>query len=73
MQNKKIEKLSDFKGLKIRTMENPYHINFWKSLGANPTPMSYSEVYIGLQQGTIDAQEKPLEAIIVPRFYEQQD
>lgn len=71
--NKKIEKLSDFKGLKIRTMENPYHIKFWKSLGANPTPMSYSEVYIGLQQGTIDAQENPLEAIIVPRFYEQQD
>lgn len=71
--NKKIEKLSDFKGLKIRTMENPYHIKFWKALGANPTPMSYSEVYIGLQQGTIDAQENPLEAIIVPRFYEQQD
>ncbi len=61
------------KGLKIRTMENPYHIKFWKALGANPTPMSYSEVYIGLQQGTIDAQENPLEAIIVPRFYEQQD
>ncbi len=55
--NKRIEKLSDFKGLKIRTMENPYHIKFWKALGANPTPMSYSEVYIGLQQGTIDAQE----------------
>ena len=65
--------MSDFKGLKIRTMENPYHIKFWKALGANPTPMSYSEVYIGLQQGTIDAQENPLEAIIVPRFYEQQD
>lgn len=71
--NKRIEKLSDFKGLKIRTMENPYHIKFWKALGANPTPMSYSEVYIGLQQGTIDAQENPLEAIIVPRLYEQQD
>lgn len=71
--NKKIEKIGDFKGLKIRTMENPYHIKFWKSIGANPTPMSYSEVYIGLQQGTIDAQENPLEAIIVPRFYEQQD
>lgn len=71
--NKRIEKLSDFKGLKIRTMENPYHIKFWKALDANPTPMSYSEVYIGLQQGTIDAQENPLEAIIVPRFYEQQD
>lgn len=71
--NKKINSFEDFKGVKIRTMENKNHIKFWKSLGANPTPMSYSEVYIGLQQGTIDAQENPLEAIITPRFYEQQD
>lgn len=71
--NKKIEKIQDLKGIKIRTMENPYHIQFWKLVGANPTPMSYSEVYIGLQQGTIDAQENPLEAIIGPKFYEQQD
>ena len=49
--------LADFKGQKIRTMENSYHLAFWKALGANPTPMSFSEVYIGLQQHTIDAQE----------------
>lgn len=71
--NKKITKLEDFHSVKIRTMENPYHILFWKSIGANPTPMAYSEVYIGLQQGAIDAQENPLESIIAPRFYEQQD
>lgn len=71
--NVAVEDIEDFKGIKIRTMENPYHIMFWKLLGANPTPMSYSEVYIGLQQGIIDAQENPLEAIIVPKFYEQQD
>lgn len=71
--NKKIKGIDDFRAVKIRTMENPYHILFWKSLGANPTPMAYAEVYIGLQQGTIDAQENPLESIIAPRFYEQQD
>lgn len=70
--NKKVEKFEDFKGIKIRTMENKNHIKFWNSLNANPTPMAYAEVYIGLQQGTIDAQENPLEAIIAPKFYEQQ-
>ena len=48
-------------------------MDFWKSLKANPTPMTFSEVYIGLQQGTIDAQENPYEVIVSSRLYEQQD
>lgn len=71
--NKNVTSLSDFKGQKIRTMENPYHMVFWKSIKANPTPMTFSEVYIGLQQGTIDAQENPYEVIVSSRLYEQQD
>lgn len=71
--NKKVENLSDFKGQKIRTMENSYHMAYWKNLGASPTPMTFSEVYIGLQQGTIDAQENPYEVIVSNRLYEQQD
>lgn len=71
--NKAISKFEDFKGQKIRTMENSYHLDFWKSLKANPTPMSFSEVYIGLQQHTIDAQENPYEVIVSNRLYEQQD
>lgn len=71
--NIKVEKIEDFKGQKIRTMENPYHLEYWKSLGANPTPMAFAEVYIGLQQGTIDAQENPYEVIVSSKFYEQQD
>ena len=70
--NKKIQSLSDFKGQKIRTMENSFHIDFWKALKASPTPMTFSEVYIGLQQGTIDAQENPYEVIVSNRLYEQQ-
>ncbi len=54
-------------------MENPYHMDFWKSIKANPTPMTFSEVYIGLQQGTIDAQENPYEVIVSSKLYEQQD
>lgn len=71
--NKKVTGFQDFRGQKIRTMENSYHIDFWKCLKANPTPMSYSEVYIGLQQHTIDAQENPYEVIVSNRLYEQQD
>ncbi|MGN1267581.1 MAG: TRAP transporter substrate-binding protein [Dorea sp.] len=71
--NKAVSDFSDFKGQKIRTMENSYHLAFWKSIHANPTPMSFSEVYIGLQQHTIDAQENPYEVIVSNRLYEQQD
>ena len=71
--NKAVNSFADFKGQKIRTMENSYHLAFWKALGANPTPMSFSEVYIGLQQHTIDAQENPYEVIVSNNLYEQQD
>ena len=71
--NKPVNGIEDFKGQKIRTMENPFHLAFWKSIGANPAPMSFAEVYIGLQQHTIDAQENPYEVIVSNRLYEQQD
>ena len=70
--NDKVGSIADFKGQKIRTMENSYHIQFWKLLSASPTPMTFSEVYIGLQQGTIDAQENPYEVIVSNKLYEQQ-
>ncbi|MGX8714413.1 MAG: TRAP transporter substrate-binding protein [Lachnospiraceae bacterium] len=70
--NKAVHSIADFKGQKIRTMENPYHLAFWKSIGAAPTPMSFAEVYIGLQQHTIDAQENPYEVIVSNNLYEQQ-
>jgi tripartite ATP-independent transporter DctP family solute receptor len=54
-----IEKPDDLRGVKLRTMENPIHLAAWRALGANPTPMSYGEVFTALQQGTIDGQENP--------------
>ena len=53
--NREVTEFSDFAGQKIRTMEDAYQLAFWQALGANPTPMNFSEVYIGLQQNTIDA------------------
>ena len=63
---------SDVKGMKIRTMENPYHVAAFKSYGANPTPMAFSELYTALQQKTVDAQENPVSIIHAAKFYEVQ-
>ncbi len=67
-----IQTVADFNGLKIRTMENKYHMAFWKALGANPTPLNFAELYVALQQGTVDAQENPYEIIWASKFYEVQ-
>jgi tripartite ATP-independent transporter DctP family solute receptor len=63
----------DVKGLKIRTMETPVHMDIFRALGANPTPMSFGELYTALQQGTVDAQENPVPIIYTSKFYEVQD
>ncbi len=70
--NVKVEEFDDLKGVKIRTMSNPNHVQAWQAFSANPTPMNFGEVYIGLQQGVIDAQENPLETAIAGKFHEQQ-
>ncbi|MDO4313123.1 MAG: TRAP transporter substrate-binding protein [Eubacteriales bacterium] len=70
--NNEYTDLDSISGQKIRVMENKYHIQYWKAVKANPTPMTFSEVYIGLQQGTIDAQENALTLIVTAKLYEQQ-
>jgi len=63
---------ADLKGLKIRTMQNPIHLDAFKALGANPTPMPFSEVFTAMQQKTIDGQENPVPTIYLSKFYEVQ-
>lgn len=70
--NKAIATMDDFAGVKIRTMENPNHMDFWKAIGASPTPMAFGELYTGLQQGTVTAQENPYAVIAANKFYEVQ-
>jgi TRAP-type transport system periplasmic protein len=69
---KEVKKPSDVAGLKIRTMENTVHMESFKLLGANPTPMAWSEVFTALQQKTIDGQENPLMIIETAKVYEAQ-
>ncbi|MDR1796695.1 MAG: TRAP transporter substrate-binding protein [Clostridiales Family XIII bacterium] len=63
---------ADCKGLKIRVMESPIYIKTWEALGAQPTPMSLTEVFTALQQGTIDAQDNAPALTVQMKFYEVQ-
>jgi tripartite ATP-independent transporter DctP family solute receptor len=65
-----IREASDLKGLKVRIMENPVYADTFRSLGADPTPIAYSEVYTALQQKTVDAAENSLISYYVMRHYE---
>ncbi|MCF6327108.1 MAG: sialic acid TRAP transporter substrate-binding protein SiaP [Devosiaceae bacterium] len=70
--NKPILTPDDMIGLKIRVPNSPLMLMFPNAVGANPTPMAFSEVYLALQQGVVDAQENPLPTIQFKRFYEVQ-
>ncbi|MGZ5179222.1 MAG: sialic acid TRAP transporter substrate-binding protein SiaP [Ramlibacter sp.] len=70
--NRPIVKPEDMKGLKIRVPDAPAYLAFPKALGANPTPIAFAEVYLALQNGTVEAQENPLPTIEAKKFYEVQ-
>ncbi len=60
------------KGLKIRVPDVPVYTATPRACGANPTPIAFAEVYLALQNGTVDAQENPLTTIEAKKFYEVQ-
>ena len=70
--NKPILTPKDMVGLKIRVPNAPAYLLFPKAVKANPTPMAFSEVYLALQQGVVDAQENPLTTIQAKKFHEVQ-
>ena len=70
--NKAINTPEDMKGLKIRVPDAPLYTMFPRGVSANPTPIAFAEVYLALQNGTVDAQENPLPTIEAKKFYEVQ-
>lgn len=70
--NIEVRKLEDFSGIRIRTMDNPYHRAYWESLGAKPIPLAFGELYIALQEKQVDAQENPLDVVLSSKIYKQQ-
>ena len=69
---KTIKSPADLQGIKIRTMTNTLHVEYFTALGAVPTPMSFSELFTALQQKTVDAQENPIAMIWNNKLYEVQ-
>jgi len=67
-----IKSPDDLKGMKIRTGENAVHMAMIRALGANPTPISWTEVYTALQQKVVDGMENPPGLFYSMKFYEQQ-
>lgn len=63
----------DLEGLKIRVPNSPFRVKVFEALGANPTPLSFSELYTALDQGVVDGQENPAQIVLSARFPEVQD
>src|SRR6266513_2288661 len=70
--NRPFTDCAGMKGLKIRVPDVPAYMATPKACGANPTPIAFAEVYLALQNGTVDAQENPLTTIEAKKFYEVQ-
>jgi TRAP-type transport system periplasmic protein len=68
-----IEEPEDLEGLQIRTPNNQLWVAFFQEMGANPSPMDFTEVYSALQLDTIDGQENPIEVPLSNNFYEVQE
>ena len=71
-KNKPLRTAADMKGLKIRTMTNPVHMEIVRSLGASPTPVPWSDLYTSLQTGVVDGQENSLSTFRIPKLEEVQ-
>ncbi|MEN8230597.1 MAG: TRAP transporter substrate-binding protein [Bacteroidota bacterium] len=70
--NTEIRTPEDLTGLKMRVPELPVYIKSWEIFGANPTPITYSDMFMALKQGVVDGQENPLEVIYTSHLYETQ-
>jgi tripartite ATP-independent transporter DctP family solute receptor len=71
--NLPVYKPNDLAGVKIRCMDAPVFKDVIKALGANPIPVSFSELYLALQTGVVQGQENPIATIYDSKFYEVQD
>ena len=70
--NKAIMTPADAKGMKLRVPQAPLYLMYTKAIGANASPIAFAEVYLALQQKTVDGQENPLPTIQAKKFYEVQ-
>ncbi len=69
---KPIVKPADLQGLKLRVPEGKWRVAMFKTYGANPSPMKFSELFTALQTGVMDGQENPLTQIYSAKLQETQ-
>lgn len=71
--NRPVRNVDEVEGLQMRLPQVGSWFAVWEHLGALPQPINFSEVYLALQTGTVEAQENPPETILNYKFYEVQD
>lgn len=65
-----VAKPEDFKGIKLRVQPSDLFLDSFRAIGANPTPMAWSDVFTAVQQGTVDGLEIPLSVIYANKYPE---
>ncbi|MGV0879813.1 TRAP transporter substrate-binding protein [Martelella sp. FLE1502] len=70
VSEKPIEDIADFKGVKVRSMENPLHMETFRDIGASPTPVPYPELYGALETGVVDAFDGDVIGVYGGKYYE---
>ena len=67
-----ITRLEDIQGLKIRTPQSPVFLDSFRAMGANPVPLSFTELYTAMETKTVDGQDNPIAAYETNKFFEVQ-
>jgi tripartite ATP-independent transporter DctP family solute receptor len=71
-KNKAIKEPADLKGMLIRGPDQPVYLEAIRAMGATPTPVAFSDLYMALRQGVVDGQENPIPTIYTYKYYEAQ-
>lgn len=69
---RRVTKVQDFAGLKVRVIQNPIYIDMFKQLNTNPVPMSFTQLYTALETKTVDAQDNAMATSYMAKFNEVQ-
>ena len=67
-----VQNADDMNGLKLRVIQSPLFVDTFNALGANATPMPFTELYTAMEQRAVDGQENPAATILASKFYEVQ-
>jgi tripartite ATP-independent transporter DctP family solute receptor len=70
LKDKEVKKLADFKGVKVRSPNSPLYLRVLKTMGLNPTPMGFNEIYTAVKTGVVDGHEQEDPGVIAMKFYE---